>query len=98
MGASPLCLAIECSIVFRASHAFSTLLENARFASCAGLEAFCLTEHAPKIIAGGAVVGFLLGFGMPKILRRVVGIGLPIALVAMKIKQAREDAAPDYEI
>jgi hypothetical protein len=57
------------------------------------------TEHAPKIVAGGAVVGFLLGFGLPKVLRRVIGIGLPIALVAMKIKNAREQGAvDDYEI
>ncbi len=43
-------------------------------------------EHAPQIIAGGAVVGFLAGFGFPKLLRRLVGIGIPLALVAMKIK------------
>ena len=47
------------------------------------------SEHAPKIIAGGAVVGFLVGFGMPKALRKIVGIGLPLALVAMKVHSAR---------
>src|SRR4051812_48490637 len=55
------------------------------------------SAHAPKIIAGGAVLGFLVGFGLPKTLRRIVGIGLPLAFVAMKIKSAREDgdgAAP----
>ncbi|HVS33548.1 MAG TPA: hypothetical protein VMS98_19090 [Thermoanaerobaculia bacterium] len=46
-------------------------------------------EHVPKIMAGGAVVGFLVGFGLPKLLRRIVGIGLPLALVAMKIQSAR---------
>ena len=45
-----------------------------------------LHEDAPQIIAGGAVVGFLAGFGFPKLLRRLVGIGIPLALVAMKIK------------
>ena len=47
------------------------------------------SEHAPKIIAGGAVVGFLVGFGMPRALRRIIGIGLPLALVAMRVHSAR---------
>lgn len=46
-------------------------------------------QHAPKIIAGGAVLGFIAGFGMPKVLRKIVGIGLPLALVAMKVRSAR---------
>lgn len=53
------------------------------------------SEHAPKIVAGGAVLGFLVGFGMPKMLRRVLGIGVPLALVAMKLRNARSDA-DDY--
>jgi hypothetical protein len=47
-------------------------------------------QHAPELIAGGAVVGFLVGFGLPKLLKRAVQIGIPLALVAYKIKQARE--------
>jgi ElaB/YqjD/DUF883 family membrane-anchored ribosome-binding protein len=43
-------------------------------------------EHAPQLVAGGAVVGFLVGFGFPKLLRRIVGIGIPLAIVAMKVK------------
>src|SRR5688500_9544488 len=46
-------------------------------------------EHAPKSIAGGAVVGFLVGFGLPNILKKAMKIGVPIALAgfaASKLK------------
>jgi hypothetical protein len=49
-------------------------------------------EHAPQLIAGGAVVGFLVGFGLPKILKRVIQVGIPLALVAYKLKQSRDGA------
>jgi hypothetical protein len=56
------------------------------------------SEHAPKIIAGGAVVGFLVGFGMPKALRRILGVGVPLALVALKLKNMRDENGNDlYE-
>jgi hypothetical protein len=48
--------------------------------------------HAPELIAGGAVVGFLVGFGLPKILKRVIQVGIPLALVAYKIKQSKDGA------
>lgn len=47
-------------------------------------------EHAPQIIAGGAVLGFLVGFGMPRQLKKLIGIGIPVALIAYKVKQARD--------
>ena len=47
-------------------------------------------EYAPQIIAGGAVVGILVGFGLPKIFRRLVTWGVPIAILAATIKNARE--------
>jgi hypothetical protein len=47
------------------------------------------SEHAPQIVAGGAVIGFLVGFGFPKPLKRVIALGLPLALIAYKVKQAR---------
>lgn len=47
-------------------------------------------EHAPKIVAGGAAVGFLMGFGMPKMFRRLIQIGIPMALIAWKVKQSRD--------
>jgi hypothetical protein len=49
-------------------------------------------EHAPQLIAGGAVVGFLVGFGFPKPLRRLIQFGVPVALIAYKVKQARDNA------
>ena len=46
-------------------------------------------EHAPQLVAGGAVAGFLVGFGFPKLLRRAIQIGVPIALIAYKVKRSR---------
>jgi len=56
-------------------------------------------EHAPQIIAGGAVVGFLVGFGFPSPLRKLIGIGIPLALAAMKIRKSRNNGdAAEYDI
>jgi hypothetical protein len=46
-------------------------------------------DHAPQIVAGGAVLGFLVGFGFPKLLKRAIQIGVPLALVAYKVKTSR---------
>src|SRR5687767_3948407 len=46
--------------------------------------------YAPQIIAGGAVLGVLVGFGMPKIFRRLITWGVPLAIVAVTIKNVRE--------
>jgi hypothetical protein len=46
--------------------------------------------YAPQLIAGGAVVGLLVGFGLPKVLRKVITWGVPIGILAMTIKNARE--------
>ena len=54
-------------------------------------------EHAPQIAIGGAVVGFLVGFGFPKPLRRIIKFGVPLALIALKVKKkmdAREQFNP----
>jgi len=47
-------------------------------------------EYAPQLIAGGALVGVLLGFGMPKIFRRLIAWGVPIAIIAATVKNVRE--------
>ena len=47
-------------------------------------------SYAPQIVAGGAVFGLIVGFGMPKILRRVVTWGIPIGILALTIKNARD--------
>ncbi len=46
-------------------------------------------EHAPQIIAGGAVLGFLVGFGLPKPLKKLIGISIPVALIVYKVRQSR---------
>ena len=46
--------------------------------------------YAPQMIAGGAVLGVIVGFGLPKVLRKVVAWGVPLAIVAMTIKNVRE--------
>lgn len=56
------------------------------------------SRHANELIAGGAVVGFLAGFGLPKTLRRIVQIGMPLVLFGWKLKQklaADGDASPE---
>ena len=47
-------------------------------------------EHVSQIVAGGAVVGFLVGFGFPKLLKRAIQIGVPLALLAYKVKTSRD--------
>ena len=47
-------------------------------------------EHAPQLVAGGAVVGFLVGFGFPKLFRRAIQIGVPLALIAYRVKTSRD--------
>lgn len=54
------------------------------------------SEHAPQLIAGGAVVGFLVGFGFPKLLRRAIQIGVPLAMIAYKVKKSRDGNGNDY--
>jgi hypothetical protein len=46
-------------------------------------------DHAPQLVAGAAVVGFFLGFGVPKTLSRLVQIAVPIVMVAVKIRSAK---------
>ena len=53
-------------------------------------------EHTPQILAGGAVLGFLVGFGFPKPLRRVISLGVPLALVAYKVKQSLNHNGDDH--
>jgi len=48
------------------------------------------STYAPQLIAGGAVLGVVVGFGMPKIFRKLVTWGVPLAIVAMTIKNVRE--------
>jgi hypothetical protein len=47
-------------------------------------------NYAPQLIVGGAAVGFMVGFGFPTIVKRLLQFGLPI-LLAMKIAQMQSD-------
>ncbi len=48
------------------------------------------SEHAPQLMAGGAVVGFLVGFGFPKVIKRVIQVAVPLVLLAVKVKRMRD--------
>lgn len=48
-----------------------------------------VAEHAPQIVVGGAAVGFLVGFGFPKIFRKVLKVGIPVALLGLAVMKAR---------
>ena len=47
-------------------------------------------EHGPQLIAAGAAFGFLLGFGIPKVLLRSAQIGVPLWLAMRVVKKRRE--------
>ena len=48
--------------------------------------------YAPYLIGGGAVVGLLVGFGFPKVFRKLITWGVPIGIIAMTVKNARAGA------
>ena len=52
-------------------------------------------DHAPELVVGGAVVGFLVGFGFPKVMKRFIQIGVPLAMIAYKAKQMRDGHGGD---
>lgn len=47
-------------------------------------------SYAPHLIAGGAVLGVVVGFGLPKVFRKLVTWGVPLAILAVTIKNARD--------
>ena len=68
-----------------------------RLRSTLDVKAFA-SKNANGLIAGGAVVGFLAGFGLPKTLRRIVQIGVPLAFLGWKVKQKVDSANGDGAI
>ncbi|MBV9496876.1 MAG: hypothetical protein JOZ54_21725 [Acidobacteria bacterium] len=44
------------------------------------------SEHAPEIVAGGALMGLLVGFGFPKLLKLTLKVGVPVALIGYAVK------------
>lgn len=55
------------------------------------------SEHAPHLLIGGAAVGFLLGFGFPRALLRIVQIGVPLAVVTKLVKARMGTESEDDE-
>lgn len=47
-------------------------------------------NFAPALIGGGAVLGLIVGFGLPKVFRKVITWGVPIAILAVTVKNARQ--------
>ena len=56
------------------------------------------SEHAPELAAGGAVVGFLVGFGFPKAVKLLLKVGIPIAVITVAAKKyaSRNGDGDDY--
>ena len=50
------------------------------------------SEHATELVAGGAVIGFLVGFGFPKVVKRILQIGIPVVIVATQVKKRSNGA------
>lgn len=48
-------------------------------------------EYAPQLMVAGAALGFVVGFGMPTLIKRTLQFGVPI-LIALKVAQAQSDA------
>jgi hypothetical protein len=46
-----------------------------------------VAENAPQLAAGGAVVGFLVGFGFPKAIKMLLKVGIPIAAITVAAKK-----------
>ena len=51
--------------------------------------------YAPHIVGAGAVLGLLVGFGIPKYFRRIITVGIPLGILALTIKNARSGSADD---
>ena len=49
------------------------------------------STYATPLVAGGAVIGLLVGFGMPKVFRRVITWGVPLTILAVTVKKAWEE-------
>lgn len=52
-------------------------------------------EHAPQLVAGGAAVGFLVAFGFPNVFKKVLKVGVPVALLGLAVMKARGSRPPE---
>lgn len=49
--------------------------------------------YAPHLIAGGAVLGVVVGFALPRVFRKLITWGVPVAILAATVKKARKPLA-----
>jgi hypothetical protein len=49
-------------------------------------------SYAPHLVAGGAVVGVVVGFAFPKVFRRLITWGVPIGMIAAAVASKRKAA------
>lgn len=52
-------------------------------------------EHAIQLMAAGAATGFLLGFGAPRLLTRLIALGVPVMLAVQVARKQAADAGED---
>lgn len=50
------------------------------------------SDHAPQLMAVGAAVGFLVGFGVPKVMVRTIQLGVPLVLAVQIVRRRRQKA------
>ncbi len=50
------------------------------------------SEHGPQLVAAGVAMGFVIGYGVPKAILRVIQIGVPIA-IALRVAKSVGDTA-----
>ena len=55
------------------------------------------SEHAPEIVAGGALLGLLVGFGFPKVFKLALKVGIPVAIVVYAVK-LRNDSSDSVDV
>jgi hypothetical protein len=48
------------------------------------------SEHAIQLVGAGAAVGFVLGFGVPRAILRMLQIGVPIGLAVVIARRVHE--------
>ena len=50
-----------------------------------------LEENATELVATGAVAGFLLGYGVPRVLTRALQLGIPVGLALVVVARGKRN-------
>ncbi len=51
-------------------------------------------DHIPQLAIAGATLGFLIGYGVPKVVTRSIQIGVPIFLAVQIVRRNAIDSTP----